>query len=64
MSEAACKAAICDDEAQGRMENAYNKINSIKGASIELRVQHSEIYIKYLKKAQAQADALVMESGE
>ena len=64
MSEAACKAAICDDEAQGRMMTACEKINSIKGASNELRIAHAEVYIKYLKKAQAIADKLVVDSGE
>ena len=64
MSDAACKAAICDDEAEGRMMTACNKIESIKGAPIELRIKHSDIYIKYLKKAQAEADRVVMDSGQ
>ena len=63
-TNAACKAAICDDEAQGRMANACNKIDSLKGASIDLRIEHAEIYIYYLKKAQEVADKLVFESGE
>lgn len=63
MSEAACKAAICDDEAEGRMMTACKKIISLKGAPVELRIGHAEIYIKYMKEAQKEADNLVMESG-
>ena len=63
MSDAACKAIICDDEAQGRMTTACNKIENLKGAPIQLRIDHSEIYIKALKKAQEKADQLIMDSG-
>lgn len=64
MSDAACKAAICDDKAQGLMETACNKIYSIKGAANELRIKHAEIYIKYMLAAEKAADKVVMESGE
>ncbi len=64
MSLAECKEAICDTEAQSRLDNAFNKIDAITGATVDLRVAHSEIYIHYLKKAAKEADLLVMESGE
>ena len=64
MSAAACKAAICDLEAQSKLNKGYDKIDAIKGASIELRVAHSEIYIKHIKRAEKEANWLVMESGE
>ena len=64
MTAAACKAAICDGEAQGRMRTALDKIYAVREASIDLRVAHSEIYIKHIKRAQKEADTLIMESGE
>jgi hypothetical protein len=64
MSEAACKAIICETEAQQRLIKAVNKIDGIQGASTDLRIKHSEIYIGYLKKAQAAADKAVFDSGE
>lgn len=63
MSEEVCKAAICDDQAQGLMITACNKIDSLKDAPVELRIDHSEIYIKYMSKAKQVADQLVMDSG-
>ena len=64
MTGQVCKAAICDDEAESRLMNACAKIESIKDASIDLRIKHSEVYIKYMDKAQAVADKLVFDSGE
>ena len=64
MTAGACKAVICDEEAKAKLDKAINKIDSIKGASIELRVAHSEIYLKHIKRAEKEANKLVMESGE
>lgn len=63
MSNAACKAAICDDEAEGIMMTACAKIQSLKGAPIELRIEHAEIYLKYMAKAKQVANKLIMGSG-
>ena len=64
MPGSVCKAAICDLEAQSKLNKGYDKIDAIKGASIGLRVAHSEIYIKHMKRAEKEANQLVMESGE
>lgn len=64
MSEAACKAAICDNKAMSLMNNACDDIISISEASFDLRIKHSEIYIKYMKKAKKEAAKAVIETGE
>lgn len=63
MSDEVCKAAICDDEAEGIMITACNKIQSLKGAPVDLRIQHAEIYLNYMAKAKEQANKLIMDSG-
>lgn len=64
MSDAACKAAICDDEAQGKMMTACEKIESLKGATVDLRIKCSGIYIKAIKAADKEVLKVVEESGQ
>lgn len=64
MSNAACKAVICEVKSQSMLEEAVQKIYAIQEASIELRIEHSEIYIKHMKRAAKEADTVVMDSGE
>jgi len=50
MPGAVCKAAICANEAQGRMNAAYDHIESLRNEKPEIQIIVSEMYIKALKE--------------
>lgn len=62
MSAGACKEAWCRKKAQGMMNYACDSIDSFSVDDPKLSIKTSEIYIKYLKKAEKEATEEVNKS--